>query len=86
MYIQKQIEEGLDLNLNKYAKPSLYHAVNFLANYFVRFLPTANRLFCGQKLVTSMKKNDNFKTSDMRPEVSYCGCWMHFKCFEEYVN
>lgn len=60
MYIQKQIEQGLDVNMNKYAKPSLYHAVNFLANHFVRFLPTANCLVCGQKLVTPMKKNDNF--------------------------
>ena len=22
----------------------------------------------------------------MRPENSYCGHWMHFKCFEEYVS
>ena len=50
-YLQKQIEEGLDLNLNKKAKPSLYHVVNFLANYFVRFLPTAKCLGCDKILV-----------------------------------
>ena len=22
----------------------------------------------------------------MRPERSYCGHWMHYKCFEEFVN
>lgn len=85
MYLQKQIEEGLDLNLNKYAKPSLYHVVNFLANYFVRFLPTAKCLVCGKPLVLEIKSKD-FKMAEMRPECAYCGCWLHFKCFEEYVN
>ena len=33
-----------------------------------------------------MKKGEDFKESDMRPENSYCGHWMHFKCFMEFVN
>lgn len=82
MFIQQQIKDGLDVNLNNYAKPSLYHAVNFLANYFVRFLPAAICLGCNKILVTKLKGADD----DMRPESSYCNHWMHFKCFEAYVN
>ena len=26
------------------------------------------------------------KTNEMRPERSYCGCWMHYKCMDEFVN
>lgn len=83
MFEKKEILEGrAELNLST-AKPSVYHAVNFLTNYFVRFLPTAVCLGCGEKLVQPLKKGAR---DEMRPERSYCGHWMHYKCFEEYVN
>ena len=62
------------------ASPSVFHVVNFLTVYFVRFLPTAKCLGCQKKLVTK-KDDDNY-----RPERSYCGHWMHQTCFEKFVN
>jgi len=81
MHLNELMKMG-KLNLET-AKPSLYHVVNFLANFFVRFLPTAKCLGCNDKLVQKMK---DVKTDDFRPERSYCGHWMHFKCFDEFVN
>ena len=74
------INDGKMMNI-KTAKPSLYDAVNYLANYFVRFLPTANCLGCNEKLVCKIKEK-RIEDDEMRPERSYCGHWMHFKCFE----
>ena len=73
----------MELNV-KTAKPSLYHVVNFLTNYFVRFLPTAKCLGCDKKLVCKLK--ENIKIDLMRPERAYCGHWMHFQCFDDFVN
>jgi hypothetical protein len=42
------------LNTNT-AKPSLFQVVDYLANYFVRFLPTAKCLGCNEKLVQPLK-------------------------------
>jgi hypothetical protein len=78
----KEILEGKrELNMMT-AKPHLYHVINFLANFFVRFLPTAKCLGCNQRLVSKLKRG---LQDPMRPERSYCGHWMHFKCFEEFV-
>jgi hypothetical protein len=60
--------------------PSVFHVVNFLSVYFVRFLPSAKCLGCEKKLVT---KKDS---KDYRPERSYCGHWMHETCFQKFVN
>ena len=79
----QQISEGLDLNV-KSAKPCLYHVVNFVTNYFVRFLPRANCLGCNEKLVCKLK--ESIKTDGMRPERSYCGHWMHYNCAFDFVN
>jgi len=79
----QQINDGVDLNIAT-AKPSLYHVVNFLTNHFVRFLPAARCLGCGKALVCELK--ESIKTDEMRPERSYCAHWMHFKCFDSYVN
>ena len=71
-------------NLSKVARPSLYFVVDYLANYFVRFLPQAKCLGCNQKLCCKLKLS--IKEDEMRPEKSYCLHWMHFKCFETFVN
>jgi hypothetical protein len=57
-----------------------------LANFFVRFLPTSKCLGCDKRLVVKFKDPKLMKTNEMRPERSYCGHWMHYKCFEEFVN
>ena len=66
------------------ANPSLYHIVNYLANYFVRFLPSAKCPGCHEPLVQKLKLS--IKEDPMRPERSYCNHWMHYKCFEDFVN
>jgi len=70
--MNEQAKQG-KLN-TKTAKPSMYHLVNYLANYFVRFLPTAKCLHCNEKLVQKLKSAEDGK----RPERSYCGHWMHY--------
>lgn len=60
----------------KTAKPSLYHIVNYLTNFFVRFLPHAKCLACHEPLVCKLK--ETITTDKMRPERGYCGCWMHY--------
>mmetsp|Transcript_17822 Transcript_17822/g.30224 ORF Transcript_17822/g.30224 Transcript_17822/m.30224 type:complete len:486 (-) Transcript_17822:71-1528(-) len=80
----EQIAKGVELNVET-ARPSLFHVANFLTNHFVRFLPGAKCLECREKLVRNIKR-ENLKTDPMRPERSYCGHWMHFKCFEACVN
>lgn len=67
------------------AKPQLYHAINFLANYFVRFLPTAVCVICGNRLVTDLKKG-NKDFHEMVPERAFCGHWFHSKCIEDMIN
>ena len=74
-------KKGLELNTET-ALPSLFHIVNFLANNFVRFLPEAKCLGCEEKLVHKIKNKDDGK----RPERSYCNHWMHYQCFEKFVN
>ena len=41
----EQMKSGVELN-NETAMPSLFHVVNYISNYFVRFLPTAKCLGC----------------------------------------
>lgn len=82
LHFQKALREGTAQNINLEAKEHLYHAVNFLTNFFVRFLPTAQCLGCDKKLLGKLKN----KSDEMRPERAYCAHWMHYKCFHEYVN
>ena len=66
------------------AKPSILYVVDYLTNYFVRFLPTAKCLGCDKKLACKLKESAD--VDKMRPERSYCAHWMHYSCFETYVN
>ena len=77
--IYKLTTPEAELNIET-AQPSLFHIVNFISVYFVRFLPSAKCLGCNKKLVTQ-KDHKNY-----RPERSYCGHWMHYLCFEKFVN
>ena len=85
---EAEIQRIKDLNAGKLnedtAEPSLYHVVNYLANYFVRFLPSAKCPHCHEPLVKKLKLS--IKEDPFRPERSYCGHWMHYQCFEEFVN
>lgn len=69
------LKRGENMNVDT-AEPSLYHVINYLANYFVRFLPTAKCLGCNERLVCKMK--ESIEVDAMRPERSYCGHWMHY--------
>jgi hypothetical protein len=77
------LSAGQDLNEDT-ARPSLFFVVDYLANYFVRFLPTAKCLGCNEKLVVPLA--NGIKEDEMRPEKSYCMHWMHYSCFEKFVN
>ena len=66
------------------AKPQIYHTINYLANYFVRFLPTAMCLHCNKRLVSNLQEGKD--DEGMIPERAFCGHWLHYKCFYEYVN
>ena len=82
------LNECLDENgqINKLtAKPQLYHAINYLANYFVRFLPTAKCAISGEKLVTNIKKGSK-NYQDMMPERAFCGHWFRYKSFAELLD
>ena len=57
--------------------------MNYLANYFVRFLPSAKCLLCNEPLVTDIKGKDK---QGLMPERAFCGHWFHYKCIEEFVN
>jgi len=37
-------------------KPQIYHAINYLAHYFVRFLPSATCAHCRNSLMTDLRK------------------------------
>lgn len=79
----KAISDGETMNIST-AEPSIFHIVNYLSKYFVRFLPTANCLGCNNKLVCKLKEDP--KIDVMRPEKSYCMHWMHYECFENFVH
>ena len=66
------------------AQPQIYHALNYMANYFVRFLPTAKCGICGNQLATDLKEDED--NSENLPVRAYCGHWLRYKCFEKYVN
>ena len=55
-----------------------------MANYFVRFLPQADCVICGKKLVSNLEKGKDDK--GMFPERAFCGHWFHYKCFYDFVN
>jgi len=63
------LKKGENMN-EESAEPSIYHVVNFIANYFVRFLPAAKCMGCNEKLVCKLK--ESIETDLMRPERSYC--------------
>mmetsp|Transcript_5700 Transcript_5700/g.7663 ORF Transcript_5700/g.7663 Transcript_5700/m.7663 type:complete len:100 (+) Transcript_5700:985-1284(+) len=66
------------------AKPQIYHAVKYLAEYFVRFLPSAICQPCGNPLMTDLRKGVD--DDGMMPERAFCGHWVHVRCFDEFVN
>ena len=79
------------------ALPQIYHAVNYLANFYVRFLPNACCELCGCPLQMmeeeeskgKKKKGKNKDVEDeveMTPEQGYCGHWFHRNCFVAYIN
>ena len=65
------------------AQPQIYHAVNFLANYFVRFLPKATCSICTELLIQNITKG---KGDDMFPDRPFCGHWVHQKCLENVLS
>jgi hypothetical protein len=65
------------------ALPQIHHAVNFLNNYFVKFLPTAKCNLCDKRLLSKLTKGEN---DPMYPERAYCGHWVHNKCFEKLAS
>lgn len=85
---ENEIQRIKDLNAGLFiesrANPSLFEVTNFLVLYFVRFLPGAKCLGCDEPLVCKLKKD--IKVDVKRPERSYCGHWMHYECFEQFVN
>jgi len=64
------------------ANPSLFYAIDYLANYFVRFLPTAKCQGCQQKLLVKLKSDKDPK----KPEMTYCGHWFHTECLSDFLN
>ena len=55
----KFVSENLDKNgqlIQINALPQIHHAVNFLNNYFVKFLPTAKCVICGNRLLSKLTK------------------------------
>ncbi len=66
------------------AKPQIHHAIKYMAEYFVRFLPSAVCEVCKNPLATDLKvgKDDQ----GMMPERAFCGCWLHRVCFDKYIN
>ena len=66
------------------AKPQIFHAVKYLAEYFVRFLPSAMCAICENKLMSDLRKGVD--DEGMMPERAFCGHWFHVKCMYEFVN
>lgn len=85
---EDEIQRIKDLNDGLFeesrANKSLFEVTNFLVMYFVRFLPSAKCLGCDEPLVCKLKKDP--KVDLKRPERAYCGHWMHYECFEQFVN
>ena len=67
-----------------HAKPQIYHAIKYLADYFVRFLPAAICMHCSNPLQTDLRVGATDES--MMPVRAFCGHWLHSKCFEEYIN
>jgi formylmethanofuran dehydrogenase subunit E len=74
--IEKQAEEDAKKNYKEKlpSRPSLYHIVNYMSNYFLRYLPTAICEACKNPLIN---KPGEELTNKMKPERLYCGHWMH---------
>ena len=58
--------------------------MNYLADYFVRFLPSAVCACCKNSLMTDLRSGVD--ESGMMPERAFCGHWLHVKCFDEFIN
>lgn len=78
------------------AQPQVYHAINYLANFYVRFLPNAVCKLCDAVLMCDdsimnakpkkKKSKDDEEEIEMTPEQGYCGHWFHCRCFVAFVN
>jgi len=80
---KKEAAEALNRErANKVGKPSLTHAVDFLANYFVRYLPSAQCKICKKAIFMKLKSEKDPNT----PERNYCGHWVHRCCLERVLN
>ena len=66
------------------AKPQIYHAIKYLAEFFVRFLPGAKCSVCTNSLVSDLRSGVD--AQGMLPERAFCGHWFHSKCFDNYIN
>jgi len=55
-----------------------------MAEYFVRFLPSAFCKPCNNQLVTDLRQGVDGQ--GMMPERAFCGHWLHVKCFYEFIN
>ena len=55
-----------------------------MAEFFVRFLPSAVCEVCKNPLATDLKEGKD--NDGMMPERAFCGHWIHNRCFDEYIN
>ena len=69
------IDSDLEMDdVSSEAKPQIYHAIKYLADNFVRLIPTVACPQCNDLITNSM------------PELAVCGHWLHYQCFKEIIN
>jgi len=57
------------------AKPQIFHAVKYMAEYVVRFIPAAMCTHCNNQLMTDLRQG--IDSQGMMPERAFCGHWLH---------
>ena len=67
------------------AQPQIYHAINFLANYFVRFLPKAKCRICDALLIQKIEVKKG-KEDHKFPDRPFCGHWVHQGCLIDVLS
>jgi hypothetical protein len=77
------VENHHGREIKEKALPHIYHTVNFLANYFVRFLPKAKCHLCHEPLLGKIKDG---KQDKKFPDRTFCGHWFHCGCIEKFVD
>ena len=84
---ESKMAASLDANgqvMSATAKPQIYHAIKYLADYFVRLIPSAVCPRCNNQLMTDLRQG--VENQEMMPERAFCGHWLHVRCFEEFIN